>query len=164
MKKEKQNISKVLGKYLPPEVVERVADERQETGHTSQIVHGTCLITDAGQYTTLSEQLSPQELNAFMKSYYETLFKPIKEPIVVFQLLCLLETADMQQKELCEIFRAGLQAFRQRSFPEAAHFFSQALQASPGDGPSQFYFTLCKKYELSGYDDGWDGLICIESK
>ncbi|MBS3779844.1 MAG: adenylate/guanylate cyclase domain-containing protein [Desulfovermiculus sp.] len=291
--REKQSFSKALGRYLPPDMVDRLAKEKHEEGTTAQIVHGTCLITDAGQYTTLSEQMSPQELNAFMKRYYETLFRPIKEqrgtviniigdsmlavwtsaspdmsikrkaclaalnipssaeglhpafphvslttrigmhsgeiflgdvgamdhyeyrpsgdivntasrleglnkllgtrvlvseavlsqvddflvrelgvfllagkskPIAVFELLCLLEAADQQLKEFCEIFQAGVEAFKQQSFSKATELFSKAQHACPGDGPSQFYSAFCKEYEQNMPDDNWDGVICIESK
>jgi len=43
-----------------------------------QLVYGTCLATDAEQYTSLSETLGPQELGRFMNRYYEMIFAPVK--------------------------------------------------------------------------------------
>ena len=293
MYKEKQSISTALGRYLPPEVADKLAHEQKESASSSRLVYGTCLITDAGHYTTLSEQLSPEELNAFMKRYYETLFKPIKEhkgtvinivgdsmlalwtsstpdmsikkkaclaalkipasigglhptfphinlttriglhfgeiyvgdigaldhyeyrpcgdivntasrleglnkflgtrilvsydvldqldgfvfrelgqfllagkskPLAVFELICPSEAANGRTREVCEIFQAGLMAFKRHSFSEAQDLFSQALQTFPGDGPSQFYCRLCTKYDQDKVDSEWNGVICLETK
>lgn len=46
---------------------------------TSQIVYGVCLNTDAERYTTLSENMDPEELSRFLNRYYETIFKPVKQ-------------------------------------------------------------------------------------
>lgn len=46
---------------------------------TSQIVSGVCLNTDAERYTTLSENMDPEELSRFLNRYYETIFKPVKQ-------------------------------------------------------------------------------------
>ncbi len=46
---------------------------------SSQIVYGTCLSTDAEQYTTFSEIMDPKELSSFMNQYYEAVFEPVKQ-------------------------------------------------------------------------------------
>lgn len=293
VRQEKHSLSRALEKYLPPEIADKLAKEKKEAGNTSQGVYGICLMTDAGSYTTLSEQLSPVELHAFMKSYYEILFTPVKEnsgtiinivgdsmlalwssstpdisikkkaclaalnipaltsclhpsfpditlttriglhagdivvgdigaldhfeyrpcgdivntasrleglnkhlgthilvsaevlhqldgfvfrrlgefrlagkskSLTVFELICPLESASERTKDVCEVFQAGLQAFEQQHFSQAAACFTKALQASPNDGPSQFYCRLCKKYDQKSKDDMWDGVICFENK
>jgi adenylate cyclase len=42
------------------------------------MLHGTCLLTDAERYTTLSEGMHPRDLSALMNRYFETLFQPVK--------------------------------------------------------------------------------------
>jgi len=45
----------------------------------SQIVSGVCLNTDAEKYTTLSENMDPEELSHFLNRYYKTIFQPVKQ-------------------------------------------------------------------------------------
>ena len=66
--KERQNIRTAFGYYLPDNVVNRLAADRSNIGNSSRIVYGTCLLTDAHQYTALSETMDPEELSSFMNS------------------------------------------------------------------------------------------------
>ena len=42
-------------------------------------MYGVCLYSDAERYTTLSEGLAPEALANVMNTYYETLFRPVRE-------------------------------------------------------------------------------------
>ena len=77
--RERQNIAIALRRYLPERVVDQLAKNVRNLGKIKQLVYGICLYTDAAQYTTLSETMDPEELSRFMNSYYEILFKPIKQ-------------------------------------------------------------------------------------
>ena len=77
--KERQNIRKAFGYYLPDKVVDQLAKNMAYIKSSSQMVYGTCLFTDAEQYTTLSESMEPEELSSFMNKYYEALFEPVKQ-------------------------------------------------------------------------------------
>lgn len=76
--RERQNIKKAFGFYLPNEMVDRLAKDISHVKSESRMVQGICLFTDAAQYTTLSERMDPEELSALMNRYYEVLFKPVK--------------------------------------------------------------------------------------
>lgn len=78
VKKERHNIRKAFGFFLPDEVVDNLARniEHIQSGH--QIVYGICLSTDAEQYSSLSESMDPQRLTLFMNRYYESIFRPIR--------------------------------------------------------------------------------------
>jgi adenylate cyclase len=76
--RERKNIRKAFGYYLPNNVVDQLARNITDIKNSTQLVYGTCLLTDAGQYTSLSEKKDPFELNKFMSGYYESLFKPVK--------------------------------------------------------------------------------------
>jgi adenylate cyclase len=76
--KERQNIRKAFGYYLPDKIVDQLAKNMAYIKSSSQMVYGTCLFTDAEQYTTLSESMEPEELSSFMNKYYEALFEPVK--------------------------------------------------------------------------------------
>jgi adenylate cyclase len=77
-RRERANIRRALGYYLPGDVADRVA---MDVGHLeagSSLLHGTCLSTDAHQYTALAETLGPAELGAVMNRYYAAIFAPVK--------------------------------------------------------------------------------------
>ena len=76
--RERQNIRKAFGYYIPNNVVDQLARNMADIKNSTQMVYGICLLTDAGQYTALSEKMDPLELNKFMSAYYEALFKPVK--------------------------------------------------------------------------------------
>jgi len=76
--KERQNIRKAFGYYLPDKVVDRLAKNMAYIKSSNHMVYGTCLFTDAGNYTTLSENMEPKELSSFMNKYWEALFEPVK--------------------------------------------------------------------------------------
>jgi adenylate cyclase len=42
------------------------------------LMHGVCMATDAGQYTTLSETINPLQLNQLMNDYYAAIFPRVK--------------------------------------------------------------------------------------
>ena len=77
--RERQNIRKKLGYFLPDKVVDQLAKSMADIEASSQVVYGTCLFTDVEQYTTLSETMDPRELSSFMNKYYEVIFKRVKK-------------------------------------------------------------------------------------
>jgi adenylate cyclase len=77
--KERQNIRRAFGYYLPNRIVDQLSKNMGDITTSSQTVYGTCLFTDAGQYTTLSETMKPEELSRFMNKYYEILFEPVRD-------------------------------------------------------------------------------------
>ena len=77
--KEREHIRRAFGYYLPNHVVNQLARNVADIKANNQLVYGTCLFTDAGRYTTLSETMDPVDLNKFMSAYYEALFKPVKK-------------------------------------------------------------------------------------
>lgn len=76
---ERRNIRQAFGHYLPDEVVDRLASNIKSLHASGQVFYSICLFTDAESYTTLSEKLDPESLTQVMNTYYEIIFKPIKE-------------------------------------------------------------------------------------
>ena len=76
---ERHNIREAFGYYLPDEVVDRLASNIKELRTGGQVLYGICLFTDAESYTTLSESMDPESLTELMNTYYEAVFKPIKD-------------------------------------------------------------------------------------
>ena len=71
-------VRQVSERYLPKDVV---ADNTRNPEAMSQygiLMHGVCMATDAGQYTSLSETISPQQLHKLMNDYYAAIFPGVK--------------------------------------------------------------------------------------
>ena len=77
--KERQNIRRAFEYYLPDKEVSRLAKNLGDIKTNTQTVYGTCLFTDAEQYTSLSEKMDPKELTRFMNKYYEAVFHPVSK-------------------------------------------------------------------------------------
>jgi adenylate cyclase len=290
--KERQQIRKALGFYVPDEVVNELARNMLDIKHSGRMVYGACLFADVAGYTTLSEKMNPQQLSDLMHRYFEATFEPVKtyggqivdlkgdsflaiwkaaraddgmrrraclaaldvaravrrfngtvenvklptrvgvhsgqiflgnigagdryeygargdtvntasrmdglnkylgtevlasdeiigqfddlltrevgkfllkgkaQPIVVHEILCLVEESNEKQKQACAIFAEALAAFRSRSWNEAAEKFHQAMDGSVSDGPARFYMNLCETYKRTPPRE-WDGVVAVEEK
>jgi adenylate cyclase len=58
--------------------VDQLTKSMSDVETTSQRVYGTCMITDADNYTALAEREDPEELSSFMNKYYEVMFEPVR--------------------------------------------------------------------------------------
>ena len=76
--RERKNIRTAFGYFLPDAEVDRLARKVKDIGASRQVVYATCLVTDAENYTGLSEQMNPEELSRFVNSYFETMFEPVR--------------------------------------------------------------------------------------
>ncbi|MGD8834008.1 MAG: adenylate/guanylate cyclase domain-containing protein [Desulfobacteraceae bacterium] len=77
--RERRNIREAFGHYLPNDVVDKLASNAKNLAAGGQVIYSICLFTDAESYTSLSEELDPESLTRLMNSYYEAIFKPIKD-------------------------------------------------------------------------------------
>ena len=77
--RERKNIRNAFGLYLPNDVVDQLAKDMANIKGTTQVVYGTCLFTDAGDYTALSEKMTPKDLSDFLGQYFEALFQPVRK-------------------------------------------------------------------------------------
>jgi len=77
--RERRNVKTALGFYLPANVVAELTKDLSFINKGDKKVYGTCLITDAQNYTTLSERMTPEELSTHMKEYYQYLFREVKK-------------------------------------------------------------------------------------
>jgi adenylate cyclase len=59
-------------------MADRLAADLTRRPAASEVVHGTCLFTDAERYTTLSERLTPAALTDLMNRYCDDIFAPIE--------------------------------------------------------------------------------------
>jgi adenylate cyclase len=77
--RERRRMHATASLYLPNAVVSRLTDSARDMGGDQRVVHATCVITDATNYTPLSEAMPPQELGRFMNRYFEKAFRPVRD-------------------------------------------------------------------------------------
>lgn len=76
--RERQNIRRAFGYYLPRKVVDELAQKAEGAASENQLVYGTCLATDVERYTTVAENMDPRLLSALMNDYYRSIFRPVE--------------------------------------------------------------------------------------
>ncbi len=74
---ERNRIRLAFRHYLPERAVAALARDLS-AAPGGELMHGVCLATDAAQYSTLAEHMSPQDLADLMNRYYERLFQPVR--------------------------------------------------------------------------------------
>jgi adenylate cyclase len=82
-------------------------------------------------------------------------------PVVIHELICLMDECHDHQKEVCRIFDEALTAFRQRNWTAAMSLFRKSARLNEGDGPSHFYMRLCGSYRKKPPDEEWTGVIPV---
>ena len=68
---QRETLRAALGPYAAPVVVERLARDVRDRREGSNVVFGTCLVTDVTGYTSLAERMEPDELAELMRRYFE---------------------------------------------------------------------------------------------
>ncbi|MEE4166673.1 MAG: adenylate/guanylate cyclase domain-containing protein, partial [Desulfocapsaceae bacterium] len=76
-RRERKHVQKALNLYLPANVVEEISRDPSFIKTADRRVHGICLLSDAVNYTSLSERLSPEELSSLMKRYFRVIFRQV---------------------------------------------------------------------------------------
>ncbi len=77
-RREREQIRKAFGFYLPTNVVTKIAQNAGHLDAQQQQIYGICLATDAAQYTSMAEQMPPEQLSKLVNNYYEKLFAPVR--------------------------------------------------------------------------------------
>lgn len=77
--RQRERVQRALGYYVPKTVVNRLAEQSVTAETSRQLLQGTCLFTDAEEYTTVSETLRPEDLASLMNDYYKVMFGVVAE-------------------------------------------------------------------------------------
>lgn len=129
--RERRNIGKALGLYLPEHAVKELANDLSFISKGNKKVYSTCLITDARDYTTLSEHLSPEDLSLLMKEYYRYIFREIKDTggvvcnVIGDSMLAQWPSAGPEARHNAKACQAALQ------ISHAVTRFNEANSATP---------------------------------
>lgn len=65
---------------------------------------------------------------------------------------------------LVEAYLRGLEAYKNRRWPEGIELFRDALAIDPSDGPSALYLERCTEFLETPPGDGWDGIFTMRTK
>lgn len=77
-RREREQIRDAFGFYLPTNVVSKIAKDAGKVDASQQKLYGICLATDAAQYTSMAEDMQPEELSELVNKYYKNLFTPVR--------------------------------------------------------------------------------------
>jgi adenylate cyclase len=75
---QRERVRTALGYYVPRSLVSTLTEETLTAGADSQLLHGTCLVTDAENYTSVAERLPPAALAALVNDYYQAIFRVVQ--------------------------------------------------------------------------------------
>ncbi|MCC6530818.1 MAG: CHASE2 domain-containing protein, partial [Pseudomonadales bacterium] len=76
---QRERVMQALGTYLPKRALDRLMENLGDLQADAELLHGTCMATDAEQYTRLAETLSPDELATLMNAYYAVMFAEVEK-------------------------------------------------------------------------------------
>jgi adenylate cyclase len=76
---QRERVRTALGYYVPQSLVRRLTEQTLSPGVNRQVLHGTCLVTDAENYTTVAERLSAEQLATLMNDYYRAIFGVVQQ-------------------------------------------------------------------------------------
>jgi adenylate cyclase len=68
------NLTRGLRYYLPPKVAHGFAEAALDPAGLKERVFAACMVTDASRFTTLAEDMAPEELSALLDQYFAILF------------------------------------------------------------------------------------------
>ena len=77
--REREAIKRAFGHFLPSAMVDQLALDMGSMTDSNRVLPGSCLATDAGNYTTLAEQMAPGDLGRLMNEYFAQLFVPVEQ-------------------------------------------------------------------------------------
>lgn len=73
-----QRISKALSYYVPEGVARDLTNNGSKPDAFNKVVYGICFATDMSGFSTISEQLPPDQLAVFLNDYFDTLARVLK--------------------------------------------------------------------------------------
>jgi adenylate cyclase len=76
-RRQRNRIRAAFAQFVPKEVVAMLEQNAEHLSRTRESVECACVATDAANFTTLAETMSPEQLADFLNVYYEALFRPV---------------------------------------------------------------------------------------
>jgi adenylate cyclase len=87
------------------------------------------------------------------------------QPVGVFEIVDYhTDETFPHMMEVLNLFKHGLQCYRQRKFDDAIKAFTEALRLNPKDYPPKMYIERCQLLKASPPPEDWDGVWVMKSK
>jgi adenylate cyclase len=77
--RSKRQFTELFGQYVPPELVDKMAEDPEKYSMAGKKETLTVLFSDVVGFTSISERLSPQDLAAFINEYLTSMSQVIRE-------------------------------------------------------------------------------------
>jgi adenylate cyclase len=77
--KNKRQFTSLFGQYVPPELVEMMAEDPERYSMAGVKKELTVMFSDVRGFTSISEQLSPADLSEYINQYLSTMSRVIRE-------------------------------------------------------------------------------------
>jgi len=93
-RRERENVERAMEFYVPKGIVEAAARSGRISENAVE-VYGVCLTTDAKDFTTVSQRITPRNLAALLNRYFGLLSEPVQRNggevsnIVADRMMCL---------------------------------------------------------------------------
>jgi adenylate cyclase len=118
--------------------------------------YGTNIIISESTWAQVRDRLTSRELDVIR-------VKGKAQPTRIFEVLGMTPLAPARAT-LVQSFEVGLRAYRAQRWEDAMQSFQQALDAAPGDPPSELYIQRCKTFMATLPPPDWDGVYTMETK
>ncbi len=80
-----------------------------------------------------------------------------KEPVVIYEVMELMEMASPKRKKFAKEFEAALDLYFTRQFSAAADACAESLQTTPNDGPTKTLYERAQHFMKTPPEEGWVG-------
>ena len=87
-----------------------------------------------------------------------------QQALTLHELIGELECMDADLDRLLTNFAQGLAAYQRQDWRQALAVFEEILQTATSDGPSLFYYELCKRYTQRPPPRSWNPTISLKNK
>ena len=78
-KARQEAVARGVSRYLPSDLVERIAENSSTATRDSELIFGTCMVTDMERFTAFAEGKSPRSLETELNAYYDALFSIVDD-------------------------------------------------------------------------------------
>ncbi|MBT7902880.1 adenylate/guanylate cyclase domain-containing protein [Candidatus Woesearchaeota archaeon] len=86
-----------------------------------------------------------------------------KKPVMIYELMCEFEKANLKQKTIVEIYEKGLDFYLNKNWKKAIKEFTYLVKKY-GDSPSKVFIERCKLFIKNSPPKNWKGEWIMKSK
>jgi adenylate cyclase len=76
-RRQRETLRNAFMKFVPRQVVDELERNAGNFGASRESIECACVATDVGNFTTLAEAMSSEDLADFLNRYFEQLFRPV---------------------------------------------------------------------------------------